>query len=112
MEIYHNPRCSKSRQALTLLEENGINPVIKLYLQDLPSKAELKEVLSKLGLKAEELIRKNENDFKENFKGKNLTEDEWMDAMLAYPKLIERPIFIKGDKAIVGRPHEKVLELI
>lgn len=112
MEIYHNPRCSKSRQALTLLEENGINPAIKLYLQDLPSKAELKEVLAKLGLKAEKLIRKNENDFKENFKGKNLTEDEWIDAMLAYPKLIERPIFIKGDKAVIGRPPEKVLELI
>lgn len=112
MKIYHNPRCSKSRSALQLLEDKGIEVEIVKYLEDTPSKRELKDLLKKLGVKAEEIVRKGENDYKENFKGKTLSEDEWIAAFITYPKLIERPIFVKGDKAVVGRPPENVLSLL
>ena len=112
MKIYHNPRCSKSRQTLHLLQEKGVQLEIVEYLKDLPSKTELKEVLTKLGLQPEQIIRKGETDFKENYKGKSLTDDEWIDAMVKYPKLIERPIVVNGNKAALGRPPENVLELI
>jgi arsenate reductase len=112
MIIYHNPRCSKSRQTLQLLEENGAVPEIVFYLDDTPSSSDLKEVLKKLNISAEQLLRKGEKDFKDNFKGKTLSEDEWIAAMIKYPKLIERPIVIKGDKAVIGRPPESVLELL
>ncbi|HZH85951.1 MAG TPA: arsenate reductase (glutaredoxin) [Brumimicrobium sp.] len=112
MKIYHNPRCSKSRSALQLLEDKGLEVEIVKYLEDTPSKSELKDLLKKLGLKAEEIVRKGENDYKENFKGKILSEDEWIAAFIRYPKLIERPIFVKGDKAVVGRPPENVLSLL
>ena len=112
MKIYHNPRCSKSRQTLALLEEKGINPEIILYLQDHPTKKDIQDLLSKLGIPASKLIRKGEQIFKDNYKGKDLSEEEWIDAMVKFPKLIERPIVIKGDKAIIGRPPELVLDLI
>jgi len=112
MKIYHNPRCSKSRQTLALLEENGIIPEIILYLQDKPTKDDIQGILSNLGIPAEKLIRKGEQIFKDNFKGKTLSEDEWVAAMVEYPKLIERPIVIKGDKAVLGRPPQNVLDLI
>ncbi len=112
MKIYHNPRCRKSRETLSILEENGIKPDIILYLNDTPSKQELKDVLDKLGMKASEIIRKGEQIYKDNFKGKELSEDEWLNAMVEYPKLIERPIVVKGDKAVLGRPPQNVLELI
>tara|TARA_R100000951_G_scaffold116056_2_gene126353 strand:- start:214 stop:552 length:339 start_codon:yes stop_codon:yes gene_type:complete len=112
MLIYHNPRCSKSRQTLQLLEEKGVSPEVILYLDEVPSKSDLKDILKKLGFSAEQLIRKGEKDFKENFKGKNLSEDEWIDAMVKFPKLIERPIVVKGDTAVIGRPPEDVLGLL
>ena len=112
MKIYHNPRCSKSRQALQLLRDNQVEPEIIEYLKDIPTAEELKEVLGMLGMKAEDLLRKGEADYKENFKGKSLSEDEWIAAMVEYPKLIERPIVIKNKKAVVGRPPENVLSLI
>lgn len=112
MKIYHNPRCSKSRQALQLLRDNQVEPEIVEYLKDIPTAEELKEVLSMLGMKAEDLLRKGEKDYKENFKGKTLSEEEWIAAMVEYPKLIERPIVIKNKKAVVGRPPENVLSLI
>ena len=112
MKIYHNPRCSKSRQTLALIEEKGIKPVIIEYLKQTPTKQELKEVINKLGLRPEDLIRKGEADYKENFKGEKLSDDEWVDAMIKYPKLIERPIVVKGEKAIIGRPPENVLTLL
>jgi arsenate reductase len=112
MQIYHNPRCSKSRQTLSILEENGIKPDIILYLQDAPTRAALSAVLEKLGMQPSQIIRKGEQIYKENFKGKKLTEAEWLDALVKYPKLIERPIVIKGDKAVLGRPPENVLDLI
>lgn len=112
MKIYHNPRCMKSRQTLALLEENGINPDIVLYLEKPPTKTALKKILKMLDLKPEQLLRKGEAIYKENFKGKSLTDAEWIDAMIEYPKLIERPIVVSGDKAVLGRAPENVLDLI
>ncbi len=111
MKIYHNPRCRKSRETLAIIKEQGIEPDIILYLEDNPTKEELKKVLKKLDISAEKLIRKSESVYKEHFKGKSLSESKWIDAMISYPKLIERPIVIKGSKAIIGRPPERVLEL-
>lgn len=110
--IYHNNRCSKSRGALKLLEEKGIEADVKYYLKEAPSKSELKELLKKLNIKAEELIRKGEAIYKENYKGKDLSEEEWIEAMHEYPRLIERPILIRGNEAIIGRPTEKVEEFL
>lgn len=112
MKIYHNPRCKKSREALQLLEEKGLEPEIVRYLDTPPSKSELKKLLSMLGISAFELIRKGEAVYKEAYKGKDLSEEEWVEAMLEHPKLIERPIVVAGGKAVIGRPSEKVLELI
>ncbi len=111
--LYHNPRCSKSRQALALLEENGVEPSIILYLETPPSAAELKAVLAKLGISARELIRSSEEAYKENqLKDPGLSDDELIAAMVKFPKLIQRPIAIKADKAVLGRPPENVLALI
>jgi arsenate reductase len=112
MKIYHNPRCSKSRQTLQLINDANAEVEIVEYLNAIPTKKELKDILNKLGLKAEDILRKGEAAYKENFKGKILTNDEWLDAMITYPKLIERPIVVKGDKAVLGRPPENVLELL
>ncbi len=112
MKIYHNPRCSKSRQTLQLIEEKGATVEVVKYLEDVPTKEELADIISKLGINPSQLIRKGEAIFKENFKGKDLTDDQWIEAMIAHPKLIERPIVVKGDKAVLGRPPENVLDLI
>lgn len=110
--IYHNTRCSKSRCALGILEEKGLDFEVREYLKDTPTAEELKEVLKKLDLPAEELIRKGEAEYKAHFKGKTLTEDEWIAAMVEYPKLIQRPIVIKGDKAVIARPAENMEKLL
>ena len=112
MKIYHNPRCRKSRETLQLIEESGTEPQIIEYLKTPPTKAELKKLLKMLGLSAEQLIRKGEAEYKENYKGKKLSEEEWIDAMIKYPKLMERPIVVEGDKAILGRPPENVKALL
>ena len=112
MKIYHNPRCAKSRETLALIEEKGINIEVVEYLKEIPSKETLKSLLNKLGMKPLQIIRKNEAVFKEKFKGKELSEEEWLDAMIANPKLIERPIVVKGEKAVLGRPPENVKELL
>ncbi len=112
MTIYHNPRCSKSRQTLGLLEENGRDFVVKEYLKNPPTVDELKKVIRLLGIKPIDLLRKGEPEFKENFKGKDLSDDEWVKAMVEYPKMIERPIVIDGDHAVIGRPPENVLKLL
>ncbi|MGJ8666196.1 MAG: arsenate reductase (glutaredoxin) [Patiriisocius sp.] len=109
--LYHNPRCSKSRQALQLLQEKGETVDVVLYLKDIPSVAEIKNLLSLLEISAEELLRKGESIWKEKFKGREISEEEIIQAMHEHPKLIERPIAIKGTKAIIGRPPEKVLQL-
>lgn len=112
MKIYHNPRCRKSRETLAIIEEKGINPEIILYLEDIPTQKELKQVIELLKIKPAELLRKSEAPYKEFIKGKDLTDKQLIKYMVEYPKLIERPIVIKNKKAIIGRPPEKVLELI
>ena len=112
MKIYHNPRCSKSRQTLQLIQEKGAKVEIVEYLKNLPTEGELKEIIDQLGIKPAQLIRKGEADFKENFKGKDLSDSEWIKAMTQFPKLIERPIVVKDNKAVLGRPPENVLELL
>ncbi|MCA0894886.1 arsenate reductase (glutaredoxin) [Microbulbifer agarilyticus] len=111
--IYHNPRCSKSRQTLQLLQENNIEPEIVLYLETPPDAAALKTILGKLGIAPRDLLRKGEDAYKElNLKDTSHSEDDLIDAMVSHPKLIERPIVVKDDKAVLGRPPENVLELI
>ena len=112
MQIYHNPRCRKSRETLAFLLENGVEPEIIEYLKSPPTFDELKEIVRKLGIQPQDLIRKQEEEFKTHFKGKNLAADEYIQAMVSYPKLIERPIVISGDQAVIGRPRENVLKLI
>jgi len=111
MKIYHNPRCSKSRQTLALINENGVEPEVVRYLDNPPTKQELLDIIEKLNIKPSQLLRKGEKIYKEQFKGKDITESEWIDIMLEYPKLMERPIVIKDEKAVLGRPPENVLEL-
>ncbi|WP_310993238.1 arsenate reductase (glutaredoxin) [Aequorivita marina] len=109
--LYHNPRCSKSRQALKLLEDEGETVEIVKYLENPPTEQELKQVLELLQMKPIELVRTQEKVWKEQYKGKDLSDAAIITAMLENPKLIERPIAIKGTHAVVGRPPENVLEL-
>ena len=112
IQILHNPRCSKSRQTLAILNERGIELEITHYLEDTPTVDELREIINKLGVTPYKLIRKGEAIFKQNFKGKDLNDDEWIQVMVDNPKLIERPIVINGNKAEIGRPPEKVMNLL
>lgn len=112
LQIFHNPRCRKSRETLALIQDAGTEVEIIEYLNDVPSATELKAVIEKLGISPVDLLRKGEAIFKEQFKGKSLTNDQWIEAMVANPKLIERPIVVKGGKAVIGRPPEKVLDLL
>lgn len=112
IQIYHNPRCTKSRQAIALLEEKELKYEVIKYLDNIPSVPDFKKVLAKLDMPAKDLVRKGEPYFKEKLKGLELNEDEWIDVMLDHPKLIERPIIIKENKAVVGRPTEKILEIL
>jgi len=112
IKIYHNPRCSKSRIGVGILEDAKIDFEIIKYLNDVPTEKELKEILKKLDMSPMELIRKGEKVWKENYKGKELSDTELIKAMLENPKLIERPIVIKGDKAVIGRPSENISNLI
>lgn len=110
--IYHNNRCGKSRGALALLRERGIEPIIRYYLEEAPTQEELRGLLNKLKIKVEDLVRKNESLYKAHYKGKNFSEEEWLKILSENPVLIERPVVIKGNKAVVARPPEKVLELL
>ena len=112
--IYHNPRCSKSRETLTLLQEQGIEPQIIQYLDTPPDAATLKTLLKDLGFSsARQLMRHKEDIYKElNLADESLTEDQLIDAMVNHPKLIERPIVVKGKKARIGRPPEQILEIL
>lgn len=113
VSIYHNPRCSKSRQTLALLEERGIDPEIILYLETPPSAETLTDVLQKLGITPRQLLRKGEDAYKENnLSDTSLSDQQLIDAMIAHPKLIERPIVINGSKAALGRPPEQVLDIL
>lgn len=109
--IWHNPRCSKSRQTLALLEENGLTPSIRLYLEDAPTVQEIRAVLDMLGIQPRALMRTGEADYKaQNLK--TVEGDALIDAMAATPKLIERPVVINGNKAALGRPPENVLAIL
>ncbi len=112
IQIWHNNRCGKSRSALQLLEEKGLSFEIKKYLENPPTEAEIEQVLKKAGIKAHELVRTGENLYKEKFKGKNHTEKEWIYILSENPILIERPVVICGNKAVVARPPEKVWEIL
>ncbi|GEC95067.1 MAG: hypothetical protein RLZZ220_3326 [Pseudomonadota bacterium] len=112
LRVYHNARCSKSRSACQLLEERGLAFEVVEYLKTPPSRDELAAVLARLGMKAEDIVRKGEEVYKLEFKGRSLTEAEWLDALVAHPILIERPIVVCGERAVIGRPPEKVLELL
>ena len=112
MEFYHNPRCRKSREALSLLEEKGITPEIILYLKDVPTESDLEDIVSKLGIKPLDLVRKGETIYKETLKGMELSDIQWIKSMIENPKLIERPILVNGDKAVIGRPPEDVLTIL
>ena len=112
MKIYHNPRCTKSRQTLKLINDAGKEVEIIEYLNTPPTFDELKAIIGKLGISPELLLRKGEAIFKEQFKGKSLSDDEWIQAMIDHPKLMERPIVIEGNKAVLGRPPENVKSLL
>ncbi len=113
IQIYHNPRCSKSRQTLALLQEQGVQPQIIEYIKTPPTTEALTEVLAQLGFGARELLRKGEAVYKElNLADTSLTDQQLIEAMIAHPKLIERPIVIHNGKAKIGRPPEAVLELL
>ena len=109
--LYHNPRCSKSRQALQLLKDANEEVTIVEYLKEIPTIEELKKILKMLDIPANKLVRTNEAVWKDNFKGKDLTEEQLIKVMINNPKLIERPIAIKNGKAVIGRPPESVLSL-
>lgn len=111
IRVYHNARCSKSRSACSLLQEKGVALEIVEYLKTPPSRAELAELVRKLGVPAESIVRTGEDIYKSDYKGRSLSEDGWLDALAAHPILIERPIVVRGERAVVGRPPEKVLEL-
>ena len=112
LTLYHNPRCSKSRAALALLEARGLTPTIVHYLETPPSVEQLRELLRKLGLPARQLLRSGEEEYKTlNLADVSLGEEHLLSAMAAHPKLIERPILIVGNRAVIGRPTEKLLEL-
>ena len=110
--IYHNPRCTKSRQGLALLEEKGLDIQVIKYLDQGLKESEVKGLLEALDITPMELIRKNEAIWKSDYKGKDLSDMEIIKAMVDHPKLMERPIVINQDKAVVGRPTEKILEIL
>ncbi len=112
LKILHNPRCTKSRETLQLIEESGEMVQVVEYLKTVPSEEELADIINMLGIKPEQLLRKGEAIYKEQYKGKNLSDEEWIKAMVEHPKLIERPIVIKGKEAVIGRPPENVKKLI
>ena len=113
MKLYHNTRCSKSRGALELLNARGVDPDIVYYLETPPSPAELRELLRMLGTGARGLLRTGEPEYAELGLGDpSLGEDALIAAMAAHPKLIERPVFVHGRRAVIGRPPERVLELL
>ncbi|GJM29122.1 MAG: arsenate reductase (glutaredoxin) [Cyclobacteriaceae bacterium] len=112
LTVFHNPRCRKSREALSLLEDANHDIEIREYLKHPPTTAELTLLLKKLGLRPLDLIRTGEKLFRENYKGKDLADSDWIKIMVNNPILIERPIVIKGQKAVIGRPPENILTLL
>lgn len=112
IKIYHNPRCSKSRQAIELLESKNLNFEIKLYLQDSLTSEEITTILNMLKLPAINIIRQKEAEFKENNLSPNMSDEQLIKAIIKSPKLLERPIVINGKKAAIGRPVENILDIL
>ena len=112
IKIYHNPRCRKSREGLEFLEKSGKKFEVVKYLEDVPSKEELSQIINSLGIKPEKLVRKNEAIWKEKFKHIQLSDDEVIEAMVLHPKLIERPIVIQNGTGAIGRPLSNIENLI
>jgi arsenate reductase len=113
LTIYHNPRCSKSRETLQLLTDRGQTPTVVLYLETPPTRAELTALLKQLGLRPQELLRKQEAEYKElGLEQPGSSDRQALDAMLSHPRLMERPIVSDGQRAVIGRPPESVLELL
>ncbi|WBX75141.1 arsenate reductase (glutaredoxin) [Tenacibaculum ovolyticum] len=112
IKIYHNNRCSKSRCGLEILENSGKEFEVVKYLENIPTENELKEIINLLNITPIQLVRKNEKIWKEEFKGKELSDADIIQAMITNPKLIERPIVINGTKAVIGRPSENILAII
>ena len=112
IKIYHNPRCSKSREALAILEENGCKVNVVEYLKTPPDYNEIKDLLVRLNLKPQQIIRTGESLFKEKYKNKNFGDEEWIKILSENPILIERPIIVRKNKAIIGRPPQLVVDLL
>lgn len=110
--IYHNPRCSKSRETLSIIKKKGIEPEVVKYLKNPPSVEEIEELLDVMGLEPQDLIRKNERIYKDNFKTKEFTREEWIRILHNYPRLMQRPIVSNGSRAVLGRPPENVNSLL
>ena len=111
--IYHNPKCSKSRKALEIIRSKNIEPTIILYLINKLSKTEVKKLLSKLGLSIRDILRTGEDEYKNhNLKNENLTDDKLIDFLIKFPKLLQRPIVVKDNKAVIGRPPENILDVL
>lgn len=110
--VYHNPHCAKSRAALQLLRRNNAEVEIVEYIKVGWTKTKLKQLIKMLDMETRHLVRKNEKDYKDNYKYMKKEPDEWIEAMVKYPKLVERPIAVKGNKAVIGRPPHLVLELL
>lgn len=112
IQIYHNPRCKKSREGLAILEASGKEFEVINYLKNTPSKASLKEIVSLLKVPIIDLVRQNEAVWKAKYKGKTLSEDAILEALILHPKLIERPLVVHKNKAVIGRPPEKINSII
>ena len=111
--IYHNPKCSKSRQALEIIKSKNIEPTIILYLVNKLSKTEFENLLSKLGLSVRDILRTGEDEYKNNnLKNENLSDDKLIECLIKFPKLLQRPIIVKNSKAVIGRPPENILNLL
>ena len=111
--IYHNPKCSKSRKVLEIIKSKNIEPIIILYLVNKLSKNEIKNLLSKLGLSIRDILRIGEDEYKNNnLKNENLSDDKLIDFLIRFPKLLQRPIVVKNNKAVIGRPPENILNLL
>ena len=112
LTIYHNPACSKSRETLALIKASGHEPRVVEYLKTPPSEAELSAIVRKLGIRPPELVRRNEQIFKDKYAGRNLGDKEWIKAMIEHPILMQRPIVVRGEAAVIGRPPEDVKPLL
>lgn len=110
--IYHNPRCSKSREALDILQNQKVGYTVVKYLDEPLSVDELGKIIKRLGIPPSDLIRKNESIWKENYKGKELSDEQLINLMIQHPQLMERPIVINGNKAVIGRPPQHILDIL